>query len=88
MIGENKKKLLRNESESYPKEDRDKRGGEKWSTYNRDSSSHDMERVMSLSEMDKKFILERTSVLDLYLMVQGESLIFGSHDLLFGLALS
>ncbi|XWS71585.1 hypothetical protein CRYUN_Cryun03dG0150500 [Craigia yunnanensis] len=40
MTGEKKKKILRNESESYPSEDRDKRGGEKWSAYNRDSSSH------------------------------------------------
>ncbi|XP_017983551.1 PREDICTED: zinc finger CCCH domain-containing protein 25 [Theobroma cacao] len=34
------KKLVRNESESHPREDYDKRGGEKWSAYNRDSSSH------------------------------------------------
>ncbi|XVE59398.1 hypothetical protein DITRI_Ditri05aG0043500 [Diplodiscus trichospermus] len=34
------KKVSRTESESYPREDPDKRGGEKRSAYNRDSSSH------------------------------------------------
>ncbi|KAE8666729.1 Tetratricopeptide repeat (TPR)-like superfamily protein [Hibiscus syriacus] len=34
------KRSLRNESESYPREDRDKRGAEKRSGYNRNSSSH------------------------------------------------
>ncbi|TYJ33311.1 hypothetical protein E1A91_A05G094600v1 [Gossypium mustelinum] len=34
------KRILRNESESHPREERDKRGGERRTGYNRDSSSH------------------------------------------------